>query len=223
MLATGALGEHTADMVSDLNPADPRPVAGSRADLQIRLAGPASVEDLAQLWVDAEQTRRESEPPAPSSTPPKAAPRKGTPPKGTPPRGQDLRSIRDRLNALIAHAGTIALIARLKDEAAAMTVVVEGRAAEGTSPEPVPGLAHVTMVAVRPDLWGRRYGELVLRQALDRARGHGYQRAQLWTPATNRQARALYDRLGWALTGREQRAADDELLVHYELPLADET
>ena len=205
MLATGALGEDTSDMVSDLSPTDPRSPSRSRSDLLIRLAGPASVEDLARLWVDADQSRRASEP-APA----------------TPPKVPDLRAIRDRLAVLIAHAGTIALIARLKDEAAAMTVVVEGRAAEGTSPEPIPGLAHVTMVAVRPDLWGRHYGERVLRQAMDRARGHGYQRAQLWTPATNKQARTLYGRLGWTLSGRQQRSGDDEVLVHYEIPLADE-
>ena len=109
---------------------------------------------------------------------------------------------------------------RLGDQPAAMTVVVQGRADDGASDDPEPGLAHVTMVAVRPDLWGRRYGEGVLRHAVERAARLGYRRAQLWTPASNRRARGLYERLGWTLSGRERRTEDGEL-IHYELDLAD--
>jgi 8-oxo-dGTP pyrophosphatase MutT (NUDIX family) len=49
----------------------------------------------------------------------------------------------------------------------------------------------------------------------------GYARAQLWTQASNVRARALYDRDGFELTGREMiHDISGELLVHYhrELP-----
>ena len=191
-------------MVSDMNADNLRPTAEQRRpDLPMRLAGPSSVEDLAKLWVDAESSRRASE-----ST------------SSNPDRALYLKVISRRLTALIGHAGTIPLIARLGDQPAAMTVVVQGRADDGASDDPEPGLAHVTMVAVRPDLWGRRYGEGVLRHAVERAARLGYRRAQLWTPASNRRARSLYERLGWTLSGRERQTEDGEL-IHYELDLAD--
>jgi ribosomal protein S18 acetylase RimI-like enzyme len=191
-------------MVSDMNADNLRPTAEQRRpDLLMRLAGPSSVEDLAKLWVDAESSRRASE-----ST------------SSNPDRALDLKVISRRLTALIGHAGTIPLIARLGDQPAAMTVVVQGRADDGASDDPEPGLAHVTMVAVRPDLWGRRYGEGVLRYAVERAARQGYRRAQLWTPASNRRARSLYERLGWTPSGRERQTEDGEL-IHYELDLAD--
>lgn len=192
-------------MVSDMNADNLRPTAEQRRpDLLMRLAGPSSVDDLAKLWVDAESSRRASE--SPSSNP---------------DRAPDLRLIRSRLTALIGHTGTIPLIARLGDEPAAMTVVVQGRADDGASDEPEPGLAHVTMVAVRPDLWGRRYGESILGHAVERSARQGYRRAQLWTPASNRRARSLYERLGWTLSGRQRETEDHELLIHYELDLTD--
>jgi ribosomal protein S18 acetylase RimI-like enzyme len=192
-------------MVSDMNADNLRPTAEQRRpDLLMRLAGPSSVEDLAKLWVDAESSRRASE--SPSSTPAHAL---------------DLRVISRRLTALIGHTGTIPLIARLGDQPAAMTVVVQGRADDGASDDPEPGLAHVTMVAVRPDLWGHRYGEGVLRHAVERAARQGYRRAQLWTPASNRRARSLYERIGWTLSGRERQTEDGELLIHYELDLTE--
>lgn len=191
-------------MVSDMNADNLRPTAEQRRpDLLMRLAGPSSVDDLAKLWVDAESSRRASESPS------------------SPDHALDLRVITRRLTALIGHTGTIPLIARLGDQPAAMTVVVQGRADDGASDDPEPGLAHVTMVAVRPDLWGHRYGEGVLRHAVERAARQGYRRAQLWTPASNRRARSLYERLGWTLSGRERQTEDGELLIHYELDLTD--
>ncbi len=192
-------------MVSDMNADNLRPTAERRRpDLLMRLAGPSSVDDLAKLWVDAESARRESE--SPSSNP---------------DHSPDLKVTRSRLTALIGHTGTIPLIARLGDQPAAMTVVVQGRADDGASDQPEPGLAHVTMVAVRPDLWGRGYGESVLRHAVERAARQGYRRAQLWTPANNSRARSLYERLGWKPSGRQRHTEDHELLIHYELDLAD--
>lgn len=220
MAARPAFGEDTAVMVSDMNADNLRPTAEQRRpDLLMRLAGPSSVEDLAKLWVDAESSRRASESPPSESAPSESRPSKSRP--SSPDQGPDLRVTRGRLTALIGHTGTIPLIARLGDQPAAMTVVVQGRAEDGGSDQPEPGLAHVTMVAVRPDLWGRRYGEGVLRHAMERAARQGYRRAQLWTPASNSRARSLYERLGWAQSGRERKTEEHELLIHYALDLTD--
>lgn len=53
-------------------------------------------------------------------------------------------------------------------------------------------------LGVRPELWGRG----LARQAVARARGV----RRLWVLAANDRARGFYEHLGWAPTGREQRA-----------------
>ncbi|MFF5262090.1 GNAT family N-acetyltransferase [Actinomadura viridis] len=90
---------------------------------------------------------------------------------------------------------------------------------DGGAGAPIPGLCHISMVAVRPGLWGRGLGGLVVDAVLAEAARRGYDRAQLFTQTANARARALYERRGFALTG--QTGVDDlgDEIVHYLLRL----
>jgi GNAT superfamily N-acetyltransferase len=96
-----------------------------------------------------------------------------------------------------------------------MAIVLQALDQDGASSEPLPGLAHVSMVAVRPDRWGQGLGAVVLELAQLEARKRGYLRAQLWTHETNRRAQRLYERLGWVASGRTKIDDHDELIRHY--------
>lgn len=77
----------------------------------------------------------------------------------------------------------------------AMALVVQAFARDGASRGPLPGLAHVSMVAVRPDRWGQRLGAVVMDWTQLQARNRGYTRAQLWTHETNRRTQRLTSQL----------------------------
>jgi GNAT superfamily N-acetyltransferase len=97
----------------------------------------------------------------------------------------------------------------------AMALVVQAFARDGASRDPLPGLAHVSMVAVRPDRWGQRLGAVVMDWAQLQARNRGYTRARLWTHETNRRAQRLYERLGWTASGRTKIDDHGEQIRHY--------
>jgi ribosomal protein S18 acetylase RimI-like enzyme len=90
------------------------------------------------------------------------------------------------------------VIAEIDDE-----VVGVGRFADAeTSPEdhrPIPGLAHMGLVAVRPERWGMGIGRAMTKQLVLRAAGSGYRRVRLRTSADNVRARALYESEGFTL------------------------
>ena len=99
-------------------------------------------------------------------------------------------------------------------------VALPARDLDGRSARPVPGLAHISMVATRPDAWRGGYGRQVVRAVLTAAQRRGYARAQLWTHATNVGARHLYQALGFQRSGRAMRDDDGEEILHFirELP-----
>jgi ribosomal protein S18 acetylase RimI-like enzyme len=78
-----------------------------------------------------------------------------------------------------------------------------GRENDGESDEVIPGLMHVSMIAVEPEVWGQGYGRAIVEFAIERARQQGYARVQLWTQVTNARAIALYEILGFRAAGRE--------------------
>jgi GNAT superfamily N-acetyltransferase len=121
------------------------------------------------------------------------------------------REVRRRL----ADPGNFAMLLVEDGEPIAMTLVMQALAQDGASPDPVPGLAHVSMVAVRPDRWGRGLGALALYRAQAEAATRGYTRGQLWTHETNRRARRLYARLGWVESGRTKIDDHGERIRHY--------
>jgi len=79
----------------------------------------------------------------------------------------------------------------------------------------IPGLAHLNTVAVAPGRWGEGIARTLLDLVVDAARGHGYERIQLFTQDHNDRARDLYERNGWVLTGDEVVDTHGDTLVRY--------
>jgi ribosomal protein S18 acetylase RimI-like enzyme len=100
-------------------------------------------------------------------------------------------------------------------ELVAMALILQALDRDGASVDPLPGLAHVSMVAVRPDRWGQGLGAQVLALAQGGARPRGFTRAQLWTHETNRRAQRLYEGLGWEASGRIKIDEYGEQIRHY--------
>ncbi len=76
-------------------------------------------------------------------------------------------------------------------------------------------------LAVHPDRWGQGLGTAAVESAVADIAGRGATTASLWCLEENRQARRLYEHLGWR-AGRERRDAPwpphpEEM--RYELPL----
>ena len=66
-------------------------------------------------------------------------------------------------------------------------------------PEPDPGLAHLWLIFVREPFWGSGVATALHTAMLEEARGRGYARLRLFTPAGQARARRFYEREGWAL------------------------
>jgi ribosomal protein S18 acetylase RimI-like enzyme len=61
--------------------------------------------------------------------------------------------------------------------------------------------AEVAYLGVRPGMWGRGVGQLLLRQVQSRLTSAGYTHAELSVYAANARAVTLYERLGWLPVG----------------------
>ncbi|WP_152617688.1 GNAT family N-acetyltransferase [Phaeacidiphilus oryzae] len=95
---------------------------------------------------------------------------------------------------------------------------VQGREDDGAGP-PLPGLLHISMVSVAPDLWGRHIGRRLIESLLSEAGSLAYDRAQLWTHADNLRANRLYRVMGFRRSGRVRIDDWGELIVHYHRPI----
>lgn len=129
--------------------------------------------------------------------------------------GDDLTSARRRVSECLADQRACVVLTEEGSDVVAMAIAVPGLALDGASTETIPGLAHVTMVAVRPHRWGQGLGGAVLDAALAGARDRGFTRAQLWTHETNLRAQRLYLRLGWTASGRTRIDDHGEPIRHY--------
>ncbi|GAA3220164.1 GNAT family N-acetyltransferase [Dactylosporangium siamense] len=171
--------------------------------LTTRVGGLADAPATARLWTAANIARR-----AHLGLP--LGPVAGAP---SPPVAED--RVRDRL----ATPGTVLILAQ--DDSAtpvdpvAMALVVQALDQDGAGPDPLPGVAHVSMVAVHPDRWGQHLGGLVMQRAHTEAGHAGYTRAQLWTHESNHRAQRLYERLGWTPSGRTTTDDHGEQIRHY--------
>lgn len=160
----------------------------------IRAASAADVDSMAEVWVLADGKRRADI---------------GLPATTTIEQARHL--VVDRLS----RAGSLPVVARDGDQVIAMAIGVQAREDDGAGAEAIPGLLHVSLVAVVPTAWGRRLASRVLMTLLDDARLAGFTAAQLWTPESNARAIGLYERLGFVRTGRTKIDIHDEISSHW--------
>jgi GNAT superfamily N-acetyltransferase len=118
-------------------------------------------------------------------------------------------------------AGAFGVVATDNDEVVAVALAMDAIEDDGRGNLPVPGLMHVSTIAVVPERWGQRLGQLVLADVLDEGRRRGYERAQLWTHESNLGAQRLYERTGWTASGRTIIDDRGEAIRHYALDLDD--
>lgn len=92
------------------------------------------------------------------------------------------------------------LLARATGGAAAGFAAVEPITVEPTT-STTGTRAELSYFGVRPSMWGRGVGQLLLREVQSRLRLAGYTHAQLLVYVANVRAVALYERLGWQPVG----------------------
>jgi len=80
--------------------------------------------------------------------------------------------------------------------------------------------AHLSLVAVAPQLWGNGHGTAMLTYAERALAASGYRRAELHVQAANTRARRLYERCGWSLLGPGEPHPDGPQVI-YEKTLPD--
>jgi GNAT superfamily N-acetyltransferase len=132
-----------------------------------------------------------------------------------PVTGAGIAEAEQQVHLRLADPASFALLVEEDDELVATTLVLQALAQDGASRDPLPGVAHVSTVAVRPDRWGRGLGAVVLDLAQLEARKRGFTSAQLWTHETNLRAQRLYERLGWVASGRTKIDDHGERIRHY--------
>jgi GNAT superfamily N-acetyltransferase len=125
----------------------------------------------------------------------------------------------DDLVARRLATGAFGVVETDRNKVVAVALAMDAIEDDGRGTEPVPGLMHVSTVAVLPERWGQRLGEIVLEDVLDEGRRRGYEVAQLWTHESNLGAQRLYERTGWTPSGRTTIDARGEAIRHYLLDL----
>src|SRR3954447_10106568 len=100
------------------------------------------------------------------------------------------------------------------DALVSAAVAMPARSNDGRSSHNVPGLAHISSVATRPDRWGEGLAGRAVQAVLSLARRHGYARVQLWTHRDNERALRLYAREGLVRSGREKIDDFGDPIVH---------
>ena len=112
--------------------------------------------------------------------------------------------------------GARLLVARRPDGGVAgMLLSLEGRENDGAGPV-VPGLRHITGVAVRPELQGLGIGRRLMLAAIADAEASESDRLTLWTQATNGRAQRLFESVGFRATSRVEVDATGEAMVLFE-------
>lgn len=104
----------------------------------------------------------------------------------------------------------------------ASALAAPGRADRGAG-APIPGSAHVSLIAVDPRHWGSGHGTAILDALTERLAAAGYRRLTLSVVASNVRARRLYERQGWIADGAPEPAAHgpDEPMQWYVRSLPD--
>jgi len=134
-----------------------------------------------------------------------------------------LAALHPRLASAIDRPGAFGVGVFDGHEMVSAAVAMPGRSDDGRGTHNVPGLAHISSVATRPDRWGEGLAGRAVRAVLSIARRHGYARVQLWTHRDNDRALRLYDREGFVRSGRQKIDDFGEPIVHLirEVPVVE--
>jgi ribosomal protein S18 acetylase RimI-like enzyme len=116
-----------------------------------------------------------------------------------------------RARAHFAKPDAFWVVAQRGDALAGMALGTQALADDGAGP-PIPGRCHIAAVFVNPAYWGQGIGGRVIDALLDEAAERGYTTAQLWTAAGNDRALRLYERRGFAPTGRCTQLDDEQVI-----------
>lgn len=113
----------------------------------------------------------------------------------------------------LAVAGAWACIAedRSKDELAGFII--------GNDVPDMPDAEHISYLMCSPDYWGRGIGGLLLNKSVEVARSKDKRQIFLWAGVTNFRARALYERNGYELAGRQRTSENQGVFELYRLIL----
>jgi GNAT superfamily N-acetyltransferase len=79
---------------------------------------------------------------------------------------------------------------------------------------------EVAALYVEPDRWRRGIGRALMRAALDKATGDGYESVTLWVFEQNTPGRGFYEAFGFKPDGQTQQKPDRPPEVRLRLTLA---
>lgn len=117
----------------------------------------------------------------------------------------------------LRHAKACFLILEVGRRAIGLALFSPARENSGTG-KIIPGLAHISSVAVKPTYWGRGLGKFLMNAVVEEIKIRGYESTQLWTQPDNLRAVSLYAGLGFESTG-EEKYFEDERIIRYLLRL----
>ena len=87
----------------------------------------------------------------------------------------------------------------------------------GAGPGEFDGAAALTALWVDPGFRGRGVGSALVDAVVDWAKGKGFNQVLLWVTEVNENAQRLYERRGFARTGRMIEVRPREPAVEYEM------
>lgn len=135
--------------------------------------------------------------------------------RGTDPGDDRAAVVRERL----AMPDRFLLIAERGGTIVGMATGMHGRDDDGRGPV-IPGLCHIGLVFVVPEVRGHGIGGRLVDAVLAEARERGYDRPQLWTQADNQRALRLYTSRDFTRSGRTGPSEDGESIVYLGRGLA---
>lgn len=112
-------------------------------------------------------------------------------------------------------AGALLLVAESGGRVVGMVLLLPGRDEDGAG-DLVPGLRHLTGLAVRPESQRSGIGSALLDTALREAADREATRVTLWTAEDNAAAQRLFVSRGFAPTGRSARDGAGTVMLHFE-------
>jgi ribosomal protein S18 acetylase RimI-like enzyme len=114
--------------------------------------------------------------------------------------------------------GSLFVLAKIAGRIVGIASQLPARESDGTGPI-IPGLVHLSMIAVDPAHWGKGVGKALTEYCVRRAAKLGYTSIQLWTQISNERARRLYSSVGFVEGGREKTDDRGEQIRLYVLCL----